>query len=113
MTKKETVLDFTNHFQTLTKKLIRMDVKLEPSKIADNYSIAVMSIYPEVSKRFDSQKGEINMDDLVEIVLNLESTEKERKERSNKGSNAVEIIQLRKKSARSLKKMKPQIEGKN
>ncbi|XKL59923.1 hypothetical protein PGB90_000939 [Kerria lacca] len=91
MTEKEAVLDFTNSFQTLTKKLIRMDVNLEPSKIAGNYAIAVMGVYPEVSKMYPSRKGKINLDDLVEIALNLESTEKEKKERFNEGSNIVEV----------------------
>ena len=88
MTDSEDVLKFTNRYNEATKRLIALGVKLDDVKITDNYCIAMKARFPELCRRFDVQNS-ITFDEMKNLALSIESTEKESKARVDETSSGL------------------------
>ncbi len=53
MAPNESILDFTNKFNGLTKCLISLGMKIDNHEIVGNYMIAMKTKHQELSGRFD------------------------------------------------------------
>ncbi|XKL61639.1 hypothetical protein PGB90_001472 [Kerria lacca] len=87
----EDIIKFTNRFHDAIKCLIASGVKLD-EKIVRNYCIALKSRFPELCRRFDVQNN-IKFDEMKNLALSIESTEKESKARVEETSTIANVIE--------------------
>jgi predicted RNA-binding protein with RPS1 domain len=94
MASNEKVLEFTNKYNEMTKRLIGLGMKIDDVEIVGNYVIAMKLKYPELSRRFDTQNN-ITFDEMKNLALNLESSEEELKARSSETTTSVNVTETR------------------
>lgn len=63
-------------------------MKLEDDEVSGNYVIALHNCFSELSRRFNTQSN-IKVDELMNLAMNLESSEEESKVRNNKKTTAA------------------------
>lgn len=108
MSDSEDVLKFTNRFRDATKRCTASGIILDQEKIVGNYAIAMKHRFPECSRTFDSNP-KITFEELKQIAMGAESSERENRSRTDEGGTAYTAVadasKVNEKAGSSVKKI--------